>query len=152
MAHCAAALLSARVRATLPGSRRARSGERLKRQDSLSAIGRTALLSIRPASVSMMKPSQLIRTALALGSSINPADTCTETGATLRRSSRSLGTTSMRLVPSMKVLRDRIGKRVRSGRSLIVQLLSVSSGKSTKTQVKKATSLRLTRSTNFRKN
>lgn len=152
MAHCAEALLSARVRATLPGSRRARSGERLKRQDSLLAIGRTALLSIRPASVSMMKPSQLIRTALALGSSINPADTCTETGATLRRSSRSLGTTSMRLVPSMKVLRDRIGKQVRSGRSLIVQLLSVSSGKSTKTQVKKATSLRLIRSTNFRKN
>lgn len=126
--------------------------ERLKQQDSLSAIGRTALLSIRPASVSMMKPSQLIRTALALGSSINPADMCTETGATLRRSSRSLGTTSMRLVPSMKVLRDRIGKQVRSGRSLIVQLLSVSSGKSTKTQVKKATSLRLIRSTNFRKN
>ena len=152
MAIGAAALLSARVRATLPGSRRARSGERLKRQDSLLAIGRTALLSIRPASVSMMKPSQLIRTALALGSSINPADTCTETGATLRRSSRSLGTTSMRLVPSMKVHRDRIGKQVRSGRSLIVQLLSVSSGKSTKTQVKKATSLRLIRSTNFRKN
>ena len=152
MAIGAAALLSAHVRATLPGSRRVRSGERLKQQDSLSAIGRTALLSIRPASVSMMKPSQLIRTALALGSSINPADMCTETGATLRRSSRSLGTTSMRLVPSMKVLRDRIGKQVRSGRSLIVQLLSVSSGKSTKTQVKKATSLRLIRSTNFRKN